>query len=246
MSMVFCRGCGKEIHESAISCPFCGALQNVESSYNSNELPKDAKGWSWGAFVLTFIWGIANRTWISLLVLIPFIGFIMTIILGVKGREWAWKNKDWDSIEHFKNTQAKWDKWGLILFLLAIVLGIVAGVLGPSYLNYTKKAAFSEVILASVAPKLAVELCMQSKQNAFYCTEETDSFIKQTLSNIPNVSSATVYSKSSNVLVIKLFPIPTNGIGANDFYALEGTYLQGGVTWSVYSGIDGCRGKGLC
>lgn len=24
MSMVFCRGCGKEIHETAIMCPHCG------------------------------------------------------------------------------------------------------------------------------------------------------------------------------------------------------------------------------
>lgn len=28
MSMVFCRGCAKQIHESAVSCPGCGATQN--------------------------------------------------------------------------------------------------------------------------------------------------------------------------------------------------------------------------
>ena len=27
--MVFCRGCGKEIHESAPACPHCGAPQGV-------------------------------------------------------------------------------------------------------------------------------------------------------------------------------------------------------------------------
>lgn len=27
--MVFCRGCGKEIHESAPSCPHCGAPQHL-------------------------------------------------------------------------------------------------------------------------------------------------------------------------------------------------------------------------
>ena len=27
--MVFCRGCGKEIHESALSCPHCGAPQSI-------------------------------------------------------------------------------------------------------------------------------------------------------------------------------------------------------------------------
>lgn len=30
MSMVYCRGCAKEIHESAVSCPHCGAAQNVK------------------------------------------------------------------------------------------------------------------------------------------------------------------------------------------------------------------------
>lgn len=29
MSMVFCRGCGKEIHESAPACPHCGAPQTA-------------------------------------------------------------------------------------------------------------------------------------------------------------------------------------------------------------------------
>ncbi|GGC67975.1 TM2 domain-containing protein [Undibacterium terreum] len=32
MAMVFCRGCGKEIHETAINCPQCGAPQQAVSS----------------------------------------------------------------------------------------------------------------------------------------------------------------------------------------------------------------------
>ncbi len=28
MGMVFCRGCGKEIHETAPTCPHCGAPQH--------------------------------------------------------------------------------------------------------------------------------------------------------------------------------------------------------------------------
>lgn len=28
-NMVFCRGCGKEIHNSATACPNCGAKQNL-------------------------------------------------------------------------------------------------------------------------------------------------------------------------------------------------------------------------
>src|SRR5690349_9993310 len=29
MAMVFCRGCGKEIHDSAPTCPTCGAVQTT-------------------------------------------------------------------------------------------------------------------------------------------------------------------------------------------------------------------------
>lgn len=33
MGMVFCRGCGKDIHETAPSCPACGAPQFGSSAY---------------------------------------------------------------------------------------------------------------------------------------------------------------------------------------------------------------------
>ena len=36
MAMVFCRGCGKELHETAPSCPHCGYLQTQVSPADSN------------------------------------------------------------------------------------------------------------------------------------------------------------------------------------------------------------------
>lgn len=30
--MVFCRGCGKELHSTAKACPHCGASQSVQGS----------------------------------------------------------------------------------------------------------------------------------------------------------------------------------------------------------------------
>lgn len=32
MGMVFCRGCGKEIHETAPTCPHCGAPQHANAA----------------------------------------------------------------------------------------------------------------------------------------------------------------------------------------------------------------------
>ena len=71
-------------------------------------IPERETGWSWGAFFFNWIWAIGNRTWIGLLAFISYIGFVFSIAPGVKGREWAGKNKRWDSAEHFNKIQRRW------------------------------------------------------------------------------------------------------------------------------------------
>lgn len=123
MGMIVCRGCGKEIHDTALACPQCGAAQGI---------PEGIRGWSWGAFLLNGLWAIGNKTWIGLLAFIPFLGIIIAFALGFKGREWAWKNKRWESIEHFNHVQRLWSLWGLAIVAGAFVIGIVTGVLAPA------------------------------------------------------------------------------------------------------------------
>lgn len=36
--MIFCHGCGKEIHETAKSCPQCGAIQATVSKGSKNRI----------------------------------------------------------------------------------------------------------------------------------------------------------------------------------------------------------------
>jgi hypothetical protein len=64
--------------------------------------------------------------WIALLALVPFAGFIMAIVLGIKGREWAWKNKKWDSVEHFNRVQRRWSVWAVWLMIVPFVVGILS------------------------------------------------------------------------------------------------------------------------
>ena len=49
----------------------------------------------------------------------------MIFVLGAKGNEWAWQNKRWQSVEHFKKVQKLWAVWGFILFVLGILLALV-------------------------------------------------------------------------------------------------------------------------
>ncbi len=101
------------------------------------KLPYELEGWNWGAFLLTWIWGVGNRVWWSLLALapIPFARLAMGIVLGIKGNEWAWQSRRWDGIEHFRKTQRTWAIWGFISLLLPVLLIIgliliMVGVLG--------------------------------------------------------------------------------------------------------------------
>lgn len=50
----------------------------------------------------------------------------MVIALGIKGNEWAWRHKKWESIEQFKATQRKWTNAALLLIAVVILLTIVA------------------------------------------------------------------------------------------------------------------------
>jgi hypothetical protein len=95
------------------------------------EIPAEIDRWNWGAFLLTWIWGIGNGVLISLLVFVPFFGIlIMPFVLGAKGSAWAWRNRRWDSVEHFKRVQRLWAIWGAIVWiaLIALFLAIFGGI----------------------------------------------------------------------------------------------------------------------
>ncbi|MFO7945662.1 MAG: hypothetical protein R6V19_02445 [Armatimonadota bacterium] len=87
-------------------------------------------GFSWGAFGLTWIWGIGNQVWIAflgfLIGLVPYLGAIGNLVfyiwLGMNGHELAWKKRRFDSLEQFQSTMRVWNTWGLVMFIASIVL----------------------------------------------------------------------------------------------------------------------------
>jgi hypothetical protein len=96
---------------------------------SASVLPAELKGWNWGAFFLNWIWGIGNRTWIAFLCFIPLVNIIMIFVLGARGSEWAWQNKPWDSVEHFRKTQRTWKRWGVALFIIGVVIGLIYAII---------------------------------------------------------------------------------------------------------------------
>ena len=110
----------------------------------SSAEPLNLSKWSWGAFTLSWIWGFFNGCWWMFLVKMFFfllsallwwtfaVVFIsiadlgISVLFGVKGTEWAWSNRSWSSISNFRQTQDTWNKVGLALFILEVVIIVLA------------------------------------------------------------------------------------------------------------------------
>ena len=143
INLMPCPACQQMVSSQAIACPKCGqpiskmpfqatSFGRVDVSTGNGSgtgatavVPDEVKGFSWGAFLLGWIWAIAHNTWIGLLCLVPYVGFIMFIILGVKGNEWAWQNRRWESVEHFKQVEAIWTRSGIITFCVFTAFSVV-------------------------------------------------------------------------------------------------------------------------
>ena len=108
-----------------------------------------AKHFNWGAFLLSWIWGIGNKTYITLLSFvagfIPFVGALvvlgMQIWFGIKGNTWAWQNKRFQSVEHFHENQKKWTIAGVIvsfIFVPLAIAGVVAALTLPTLMTNTE------------------------------------------------------------------------------------------------------------
>ena len=83
-------------------------------------VPREVGGWGWGAFLLNWIWGLFNQVYIALLMFVPVVNIVMMFVLGAKGREWAWRNKRWDSVEQFRRVQRGWAIAGVVVWALFI------------------------------------------------------------------------------------------------------------------------------
>ena len=82
--MVHCRGCGKEIHESAYACPNCGATQQPPGSSDRRILPAFLLCWFFGligvhrfyvgkvgtGLLMLFTFGVFGILWIIDLIMI--------------------------------------------------------------------------------------------------------------------------------------------------------------------------------
>ena len=128
------------------------------------------------------------------------------------------------------------------LMIVIAIIGILASVALPAYSQYTKKAKFSEVILAGSSVKGLVDLCFQTRgaQNLANCG--TLALIGGNEADIIGGAQVTSVALDANSAAITMTGAATVD---NRTYILTPTATGGGnsLTWAE---TGSCITEGLC
>ncbi len=100
----------------------------------TSQMPYDfRKEFNWGAFFGTWLWGLYNKSFVPLLYLLVFVlpcepwRFAFLLYCGLKGNEWAYKNKKWDDVSEFNKSQENQAVfWIIIMPIICLLLTITA------------------------------------------------------------------------------------------------------------------------
>lgn len=99
---------------------------------NSKQEPPILNLWNWGAFALSWIWGIFNGIYWPLIIIAlnfipyagPFLGFAISVYLGICGNKLAWNKVKNNHSDHkgFTRIQSLWNTAGILTFILQLLV----------------------------------------------------------------------------------------------------------------------------
>lgn len=146
---------------------------------------KSIRGWNWAAFLLTWVWGVPHRVWVSLLALIPVINIIIAIYLGLKGNEIAWRQNRYLSVQEYKDSQRLWLRWSLIVCIATIIF-ILIFLLGIAYTAHlSDQMALRDSQRISDTRTIISAVNHYKQENDKNCPESLDSLVPKYIKAIP-------------------------------------------------------------
>jgi len=124
------------------------------------------------------------------------------------------------------------------LMIVVAIIGILAAVALPAYQTYTKKAKFSEVVMATQAVKTAVELCAQEAGVLTNCSTGSN--------GVPtDIGTFGKYGKSVATLAGKITATGNDDVDGKTYILTPTLSTSTGVSWAVDSNST-CLAAGYC
>lgn len=119
----------------------------------------------------------------------------------------------------------------LELMITVAIVAILAAIAVPSYLNYTRRAYYAEIIAAAAPFKIGVIECFQTTSTITGCSGGANHVPADVTTATGNVASVSVTNG-----VITVTPVAAHGIVATDTYILTPSVAGGTLTWVASGG----------
>lgn len=119
----------------------------------------------------------------------------------------------------------------LELMITVAIVAILAAIAVPTYLNYTRRAYFTEMVAATTPYKVGVIECYQTLGTLTGCNGGGNNIPANITTTTGNVASASVTNG-----VITITPVAAHGIVATDTYVLTPTAVNNTITWASSGG----------
>lgn len=128
----------------------------------------------------------------------------------------------------------------LELMITVAIVAIIAAIAIPSYMEYTKKSHYSELVRATAPYKLGVTHCFNKLGTFTGCTSGAtiNNGIPPSI-NVPPNPHSSISSITVTDGVITAIPNPVSGITADEIYILTPTNSNSVISWTASGkGID--------
>jgi type IV pilus assembly protein PilA len=117
------------------------------------------------------------------------------------------------------------------LMITVVIVAILAAIAIPTYLNYTRRAYYSEIVSATAPYKLGVAECYQTIGTLTGCNGGSN----KVPPNIATTTGAVATLTAANG-VITVTPVAQNGIQSTDTYILTPTATGNTIVWVASGG----------
>lgn len=119
----------------------------------------------------------------------------------------------------------------LELMITVAIVAILAAIAVPSYLNYTRRSYFAEIVSAAAPYKVGITECYHESGTITGCSGGANHIP-------PNITSVTgaVASVTATDGVITVTPVAAHGIVSTDTYILTPTVVNNELIWTASGG----------
>lgn len=139
------------------------------------------------------------------------------------------------------------------LMIVIAIIGVLAAIAVPQYAQYTRRAAYAEIVQAASPMKVAVETCIQSNgvTNLCFQTVTTPTFPAQPVTSMLIKSAVSEKVGSVDLIStsrpeIRVTPNAYSGILPTDTFLLVGHLNSAGDAIEKWEESGVCKDQGYC